>query len=183
MTPIHGGTCRCGQKPVPVTPTFSVPGGGAQRSVVALFVPTFIAKAAVTMVFHVGAAVAGKVIMTGDGGNPFAHAHTLHPVIDGPSLFIAPTADGGAVVEIDGTGGHTHGPGASVISHVWADIGSGAVISKQQSLSCFYPFGGYTLELTITDNFRESDSTTRIIVVAPDTKVPGECVSWAVDPG
>lgn len=124
------------------------------------------------MSFHAGGTVVAEVVMSGSGGDPFGAAHTLHPVIKGPELFVEPAAAGGAVVELDGTGSHTHGD-FYLVDQAWADVGSGAVISKQKVLQCFYPFGGYTVSHLITDNVQGSLAATKTITVAPDNKVPG----------
>lgn len=39
-----------------------------------------------------------QVTMTGTGGNPWAKAHTLHPVTDSASVFSEADQYGGAVV-------------------------------------------------------------------------------------
>ena len=166
--------CRCGptNTPAAVVPAFTIPGGGAQRTAVALFEPARVAVTAVTMSFHAAGAVVAEVVMSGAGGDPFGVAHTLHPVIKGPDLFVEPAAAGGAVVELDGTGSHTHGD-FYLTAQAWSDVGSGAVISKGTALKCFYPFGGYTVSHLITDNVQGSLAATKTITVAPDTKVPG----------
>ena len=76
-------------------------------------------------------------------------------------------------VFLDGTTSHTHDAGRSLVSTLWQDVSSKAVVSKSTVARCFYPFGEYTLSLSITDDAMETLATTRTIVVAPDTRVPG----------
>lgn len=56
---------------------------------------------------------------------------------------------------------------------LWEDASAGAIVGKNQVLQCFYPFGTYTVSLTVTDDAFESASTSMTIVVAPESKVPG----------
>lgn len=70
---------------------------------------------------------------------------------------------------------------------LWEDASSGSIIGKDQALSCFYPFGTYTVSLTITDDAFETASTSQTIVVAPESKVPGtlctvNCLACIVHP-
>lgn len=74
---------------------------------------------------------------------------------------------------IDGSTSHTHAPGRSMTAFLWEDASSGSVIGKDQVLKCFYPFGTYTVSLTVTDDAFETAATSQTIVVAPESKVPG----------
>lgn len=78
-----------------------------------------------------------------------------------------------AQVFLDGTTSHTHDAGRSLVSRIWQDVSSGAVVSKEATARCFYPFGEYTLALTIVDDAMQSLATCRTVVVAPDHRVPG----------
>jgi hypothetical protein len=82
---------------VPVTPEYAIPPAN-QRRVVAVFEPKELVEAAVTMRFWGGEKVLGEVVLTGSGGDPFALAHTLHPVVTGDVVFAEPDATGGAEV-------------------------------------------------------------------------------------
>lgn len=76
-------------------------------------------------------------------------------------------------VVIDGTTSHTHDPSRKLQSFLWEDVTSGEVVGKRQVAKCFYPFGTYTMSLTVTDDALEALATTRTIVVAPESEVPG----------
>lgn len=82
-------------------------------------------------------------------------------------------------VIIDGSTSHTHDPNRKLQAFLWEDVTSGEVVSKDQVANCFYPFGTYTMSLTITDDSMLSLSTTQTVVVAPEREVPGTptCVS------
>lgn len=76
-------------------------------------------------------------------------------------------------VIIDGSTSHTHDPNRKLQSFLWEDVTSGEVVSKNEVANCFYPFGTYTMSLTITDDAMLSLSTSQTIVVAPEKEVPG----------
>lgn len=91
--------CRCSGagNPAPLDPPFVIAGGNA-RQVVAFFEPTTLVEAAVTMSFWNADTQLGQATMLGVGGNPWAKAHTLHPVVSGDTVFTEPDAAGGAEV-------------------------------------------------------------------------------------
>lgn len=76
-------------------------------------------------------------------------------------------------VIIDGTTSHTHDPSRKLQSFLWEDVTSGEVVGKNQLAKCFYPFGTYTMALTVTDDGMEALATSQTIVVAPESEVPG----------
>lgn len=76
-------------------------------------------------------------------------------------------------VIIDGTTSHTHDPSRKLQSFLWEDVTSGEVVGKKQIAKCFYPFGTYTMSLTVTDDAMEALATTRTVVVARESEVPG----------
>ena len=76
-------------------------------------------------------------------------------------------------VIIDGSTSHTHDPNRKLQAFLWEDVTSGEVVSKNQVPQCFYPFGTYTLALTITDDAMESLGTSQTVVVARESNVPG----------
>jgi hypothetical protein len=76
---------------------------------------------------------------------------------------------------LDGSTSHTHAPDRKLVSFLWEDVTSGQVVGKNQVVKCFYPFGTYTLSLTIADSATETLSTSRTVIVAPESKVPGMC--------
>lgn len=84
----------------------------------------------------------------------------------------------GVQILIDGSTSHTHAPGREMAAFLWEDAGSEAVIGKDQVLQCWYPFGTYTVSLTVTDNRMETAATSITVVVAPESKVPGTCFWW-----
>lgn len=96
---MYAGVCRCSSadKPAPVKPPFVIAGGNARR-VISFFEPTAFSEAAVTMSFIGGTTELGQVTMTGVGGDPWAKAHTLHPVVSGSTVFMEPQSVGGAEV-------------------------------------------------------------------------------------
>eukprot|EP00892_Ulva_mutabilis_P000625 jgi/Ulvmu1/10563/UM065_0017.1 len=164
--------CSGANNPAEVDPPFSVPAGNA-RPVVSFFEPTSLAEAAVSMSFWNGDTQLGQATMVGVGGNPWEKAHTLHPVVSGDTVFTEPDAMGGSQVIIDGSTSHTHDPSRKLNSYLWEDITSGEVVSKKQVAKCFYPFGTYTMSLTVTDDALEALATTQTVVVAPESQVPG----------
>lgn len=91
--------CRCSTPgdQAPVEPAFTIP-AGQDRVATALFEPTELLEAVVTLTLHGVDGALGSVVATGTGGDPWAKAHTLHPVIDGDTIFAEPDAAGGAVV-------------------------------------------------------------------------------------
>eukprot|EP00892_Ulva_mutabilis_P000623 jgi/Ulvmu1/10561/UM065_0015.1 len=89
--------CSSADEPAPVEPPFVIAGGNARR-VIAFFEPTAFSEAAVTMSFNGGTTELGQVTMTGAGGDPWAKAHTLHPVVSGSTVFPEPDSVGGAEV-------------------------------------------------------------------------------------
>jgi hypothetical protein len=76
-------------------------------------------------------------------------------------------------VLVDGSTSLTHAPGRKMATFLWEDSSSGAIIGKNDVLQCFYPFGTYTVSLTVTDSAFETASTSQTIVVAPESRVPG----------
>jgi hypothetical protein len=82
---------------VAVEPPFTVP-AGQDRLVTFLFEPTELLEAAATLSFHSATEELGRAVVTGTGGDPWAKAHTLHPVIDGDVVFAEPDAVGGSEV-------------------------------------------------------------------------------------
>lgn len=79
-----------------------------------------------------------------------------------------------AQVFLSGAASHTHGPGDSLVKLAWKDIATGYTVSvNAPSLTCFLPFGAYTVSLTVTDNNGASDSTTPTFVVASDAAADG----------
>lgn len=72
--------------------------GGNARQVVAFFEPTTLSEAAVTMSFWNDQTQLGQATMVGTGGDPWAKAHTLHPVVSGDTVFTEPDIAGGAEV-------------------------------------------------------------------------------------
>ena len=66
--------------------------------VTALFEPTELLEAAVTLTLHGVDGALGNLVATGTGVDPWAKAHTLHPVVDGDTVFAEPDSVGGAVV-------------------------------------------------------------------------------------
>lgn len=76
-------------------------------------------------------------------------------------------------VIIDGSTSHTHDPNRKLQAFLWEDVTSGEVVGKNEVAKCFYPFGTYTMSLTITDDAMLSLSTSQTIVVAPEKEVPG----------
>ena len=92
--------CRCPGKSesIALSPKFLVPGGSGQSNLVALFEPAGNQEAAVRLAFLQRGTVLAEIVLMGTGGDPFAKAHTLHPVISGRSVFVAPVNAGGAEV-------------------------------------------------------------------------------------
>lgn len=82
---------------MPVDPPFVIAGSTARR-VISFFEPTAFLEAAVTMSFWGGTTELGQATMTGVGGDPFAKAHTLHPVVSGDTVFTEPESLGGSEV-------------------------------------------------------------------------------------
>lgn len=78
-------------------PPFIIAGGTARR-VIGFFEPTAFLEAAVLMSFWGGSTELGQATMTGVGGDPWAKAHTLHPVVSGDTVFTEPESVGGAEV-------------------------------------------------------------------------------------
>lgn len=97
MHPVPQRRCGAPGKQVPVEPAFTIP-GGQDRITTALFEPTDLLEAAATLTMHGVDGVLGSIVVTGMGGDPWAKAHTLHPVIDGDTVFAEPDEFGGATV-------------------------------------------------------------------------------------
>jgi hypothetical protein len=76
-------------------------------------------------------------------------------------------------VSLDGSGSHTHGASEYLVGMKWRDVASGAQIADAPSHSCLFPFGTYTVALTITDNLGGEGVALETIVVAPFDNVPG----------
>lgn len=160
-----------------VTP-FSLPGAGAQRSVLGIFEPKAEEPSAALVTFWNGASALSTVIMQGVGGDPFSKPHTLHPVVFGSSVFPLSGTATRAAVTLDATTSHTHAPDRSLTTFVWEDVASGLTLGKGEVLDCSFPVGTHTVSMTITDTAGESLATTHTFSVAPDSATPGTLTQY-----
>lgn len=87
--PANGGTVA--------VPPFAVP-GNSHRTVTALFEPKQEGAAAVAVALSAGARTLATVVLGGRGGDPFSKPHTLHPIIDCPSVVSVLDSKDGQIV-------------------------------------------------------------------------------------
>lgn len=91
--------------------------------------------------------------------------HLAHSVAGGPYTVVDTNGSGNAIVEVDGGGSHTHGPGLTIVEYVWKSgfnlLGEGETTSVQ------LPVGVSPLTLTVRDSGGNVHTETTIVTVLP----------------
>lgn len=88
-----------------------------------------------------------------------------------------------AQIELDATASHTHEAGGDLVQFDWKEIRSDTLIASQAGadaaspkISCFFPFGTYTISMTIHNTHGATDTASETVVIAPLGNVPGTLV-------
>ena len=97
--------------------------------------------------------------------------HLAHAVAGGPYTAVAPVAedgsDGVAVVPVDGSPSHTHGPGLRLIDWIWKV--DNIVLGTGEEPELTLPFGEHIVTLFVRDDGgNESAESTTITVLSSD---------------
>ena len=89
--------------------------------------------------------------------------HLAHSVAGGPYTVVDTTNAGNAIVAVDGSGSHTHGPGLSIIEYVWR---SGFdILGEGEKILVELPVGVSPLTLTVRDSGGNVHTETTIVTV------------------
>lgn len=96
--------CRCpagaGKVDLNGGPLDLAANGDAPATVLVKFLPNAAVSAAVRVLLWAGTTQLGSILVTGRGGDPYGAIHTLHPVVDGPDVWVEADALDGAVVRM-----------------------------------------------------------------------------------
>jgi hypothetical protein len=90
--------------------------------------------------------------------------HFAHSVANGPYTVVDATNAGSAVIAVDGSNSHTHGPGLVLNQWIWK---SGAtILARGEFANLVLPVGQHSLALTVIDNGgNESIESTSVTVL------------------
>jgi glucose/arabinose dehydrogenase len=93
--------------------------------------------------------------------------HLAHAVTGGPYTVVDTKGAGSAVVNVDGSGSHTHGPGLVLAEYVWRS--GSTVLGRGEKASLTLPVGVSALTLTIRDSGGNTHTeTTQITVLSSE---------------